>query len=148
MITLRKMTADDVPAVMAIQQGAFEAPWTEGMLRKELQQDWSTILLALRGDQILGFAVFWLVVDELHLLNLAVHPSARRQRIGTLLMQALVDFGKQHRCQTATLEVRRSNDGAQALYSGLGFRRVGLRPAYYGDNREDAVIMTATLAGA
>lgn len=151
-LSLRRMVLDDLPAVMAIQTGAFTNPWTQDMVKKELAQDWSTVLLAERdaqgAPQVLGFAVFWLVHDEVHLLNVAVHPDARRQGIGRALMQAVVEHGRRHRCVTVTLEVRRSNQAAQALYEAFGFRRVGLRPAYYGDNREDAVIMTADLGAA
>ncbi len=148
-LSLRRMTLDDLADVMAIQTGAFSNPWTPDMVKKELSQDWSTVLLAERPGEgrpkVLGFVVFWLVHDEVHLLNVAVHPDARRQGIGRALMDAVVAHGRRHRCLTVTLEVRRSNAPAQALYDRFGFRRVGLRPAYYGDNREDAVIMTADL---
>lgn len=148
-LQLRRMAMDDLPAVMAIQSGAFTNPWSLDMVKKELTQDWSTVLLAERpgpaGWEVLGFAVFWLVHDEVHVLNVAVHPEARRQGVGRALMEAAVSHGRRHRCATITLEVRRSNGAAQALYESLGFRRVGLRPAYYGDNQEDAVIMTADL---
>lgn len=146
---LRKMVAADLPTVMTIEHQAFSNPWSLTMVQKELTQDWSTVLVAEEHVEaqwwLKGFAIFWLVADEVHVLNVATDGSSRRRGVGRYLMQAVVDFGRAHRCRLATLEVRRSNEAALGLYTSLGFRQVGLRPQYYADNREDAVVMVADL---
>ena len=148
-IELRKMTLADVPAVMVIENQAFSNPWSTEMVKKELSQDWSTVLLAEEvgpsGSALRGFAIFWLVADEVHVLNVATDREHQRRGAGRMLMEALLRAGRERQCRLATLEVRRSNLAALALYQSLGFRAVGMRPAYYQDDREDAVIMILDL---
>jgi ribosomal-protein-alanine N-acetyltransferase len=139
--TIRRMTADDLEKVMAIEQVAFSNPWSLEMVKKELSHDWSTVLLAERADEVLGFAIFWLVADELHVLNVATAHAHRRKGVALAVMEAALEVGAAHRCRIATLEVRRGNQAAIALYQRLGFKPVGMRPAYYSDDREDAVLM-------
>lgn len=143
------MTLADLPAVMAIENQAFSNPWSNEMVRKELTQEWSTVLLAEasepNGWALRGFAIFWLVANEVHVLNVAIDTTYRRQGIGRQVMEAVLATGRQQKCSMATLEVRRSNAPAIALYTSLGFRAVGMRPSYYADNREDAVIMIMDL---
>ncbi|MCC6334274.1 MAG: ribosomal protein S18-alanine N-acetyltransferase [Myxococcales bacterium] len=143
------MSLADLPAVMEIENQAFSNPWSVDMVKKELSQDWSTVLLAElwtpRGWLIRAFAIFWLVHDEIHVLNVATHQELRRQGIGRQVMDAVIAFGRDHKCRIATLEVRRGNGAALGLYQSLGFRTVGLRPNYYQDDREDAVVMIMDL---
>ncbi|MFT3708568.1 MAG: ribosomal protein S18-alanine N-acetyltransferase [Archangium sp.] len=143
------MTIGDLPAVMAIEHQAFSNPWTTEMVKKELTQDWSTVLLGEEstssGWVIRAFAIFWLVADEVHVLNVATDGAVRRKGFGRQVMDAVLATGRAHQCRLATLEVRRSNEAAQKLYTSLGFRAVGMRPAYYQDDREDAVIMILDL---
>lgn len=131
----------DLDRVMELQRRAFTHPWTTDMVKKELTQDWSTVLLAEEGGALLGISIFWLVHDELHLLNIATDPQHRQQGIASALLEASLERGRAHKCRIATLEVRRSNAPALALYRAHGFRPVGLRPNYYTDDREDAVVM-------
>ncbi|MFO0600437.1 MAG: ribosomal protein S18-alanine N-acetyltransferase [Myxococcaceae bacterium] len=146
---IRKMTLADLPAVMAIEQQAFSNPWSTEMVKKELTQDWSTVLLGEEigpsGWVLRGFAIFWLVADEVHVLNVATDQAERRRGFGRKVMDAVLATGRAHKCRIATLEVRRSNAAAQALYTSLGFKPVGMRPAYYQDDREDAVVMILDL---
>lgn len=148
-VRLRKMALSDLPAVMAIEHQAFSNPWSTEMVRKELTQDWSTVLVVEEsspaGWQIRSFAIFWLVADEVHILNVATDGAVRRRGFGRMVMDAVLATGKTQKCRMATLEVRRSNAAALALYTSLGFRAVGMRPSYYQDNREDAVIMILDL---
>jgi ribosomal-protein-alanine N-acetyltransferase len=115
------------------------------MVRNELDHEWSTVLLAeevgAQGTELRGFAIFWIVADELHILNVAIELASRRGGLGRWLMEAVLAIGRERRCRIANLEVRRGNTAAIALYEGLGFRAVGMRPAYYQDDREDAVVM-------
>ncbi len=146
---LRKMSLADLPAVMEIENQAFSNPWSLDMVKKELTQDWSTVLLCELatdlGWALRGFAIFWLVHDEVHVLNVATDQRHRRLGIGRRLMTAVIEHGRTHRCRLATLEVRRSNEAAIGLYRAMGFRPVGMRPNYYADNREDAVVMNMDL---
>lgn len=146
---IRKMALADLPAVMEIENQAFSNPWSLEMVKKELSQDWSTVLLAEAwtpaGWALRAFAIFWLVHDEIHVLNVATHQAHRRLGIGRQVMDAVIAFGRDHKCRIATLEVRRSNGAALALYQALGFRTVGLRPNYYQDDHEDAVVMIMDL---
>lgn len=146
---IRRMTVADLPAVMAIEHQAFSNPWSLEMVKKELSQDWSTVLLGEEagpsGWRLRSFAIFWLVADEVHVLNVATDGTERRRGFGRRIMEAVIETGRRQKCRQAILEVRRSNAPAQALYVSLGFRAVGMRPAYYQDNREDAVIMVMDL---
>ncbi|HWV37439.1 MAG TPA: ribosomal protein S18-alanine N-acetyltransferase [Vulgatibacter sp.] len=142
---LRRMRMDELPEVMEVERRAFAHPWSAELLRRELTHDWSTILLALEGGHIVGFVIFWVVVDEIHVLNVAVDPAHRRRGIARILMAELLERGRAGGLSMATLEVRRSNEPALALYEALGFRNVGVRKGYYVEEREDAIVMTVDL---
>ncbi len=143
--SVRKMTPEDLPEVLEIEAIAFTNPWSPDLLKRELTHDWSTILLAEEdtptGRRLLGFLIFWLVHDELHILNVATHPSHRRRGVARAVLEATLERGRAHRCTLATLEVRRSNEAALDLYRSYGFRAVGIRPNYYVDEGEDAIVM-------
>jgi ribosomal-protein-alanine N-acetyltransferase len=154
------MQADDLPRVMQIERDAFAHPWSEDLFRRELTHTWSTILIATgavragpRGEPagaqqdegILGFVICWLVHDELHVLNLAVAVEARRRGVARALMLEATEQAHRNGAVLATLEVRRSNGGAQALYHSLGYRQVGIRRNYYQDEGEDAIVMIADI---
>ena len=143
---IRQMTHEDMPAVIALEKAAFKNPWSPELLRRELDHDWSTILLAeephANGNrELLGLAIFWIVQDEVHVLNVAVAPEHRRRGVGRVLMDEVLARGRHRHCVLATLEVRRSNEAAIGLYKSLGFRSVGVRPNYYVDEKEDAIVM-------
>ena len=159
-IQFRRMDADDLPRVMQIERDAFAHPWSEDLFRRELTHTWSTILIATgaartgatglqagaQPDQgILGFVICWRVHDELHVLNLAVAVEARRRGVARALMLEATEQAHRSGAVLATLEVRRSNEGAQALYRSLGYRQVGIRPNYYQDEGEDAIVMVADI---
>lgn len=94
------------------------------------------------GATIDGFAGMWFMVGESHIVTIAVEPERRRQGLGELLLLAAIDLSMTHGQEVMSLECRVSNTGAQALYEKYGFHRTGIRPRYYSDNHEDAVIMT------
>ena len=146
---LRRMTAEDIPRVVDIEKDGFKHPWSADLLRRELHHDWSTSLVATevgpRGETILAFIVFWIVHDEVHVLNVAVAASARRRGIARFLMDEAAARGRAAGARLSTLEVRRSNAAALALYLDLGYRQVGVRPNYYADEGEDAIVMILDL---
>nr|WP_248362613.1 ribosomal protein S18-alanine N-acetyltransferase [Anaeromyxobacter oryzae] len=144
------MRPEDLDRVVEIEKDGFRHPWSRDLLERELAHAWSTILLATEeaaggGEGVLGFIVFWLVHDEVHVLNIATALEARRRGIGRALMDAAADAGRRRGATLATLEVRRSNAPAIALYLDLGYRQVGVRPNYYADEGEDAIVMVLDL---
>jgi ribosomal-protein-alanine N-acetyltransferase len=143
------MTLDDLPAVQAIEQASFTSPWPADAYRNEiLGNRMATYLVARSGGDLVGFAGTWLMVDEAHITTFAVHPAWRRQGIGERLLLTVLDVAIARHAREATLEVRLSNVAARRLYEKYGFRPVGLRPRYYTDDGEDALIMTTeTLTG-
>jgi ribosomal-protein-alanine N-acetyltransferase len=148
-LAFRRMTADDLDRVTEIERSGFVHPWSRDLLARELGQPWSHVLLAVEGEgegeRTLGYVVFWLVHDEVHVLNLGTAPEARRRGVGRALMEEAHATGRRRGASISTLEVRRSNAPALALYEQLGYRRVGVRPNYYAEEREDAIVMIAEL---
>ena len=154
---IRRMTREDLPAVMELEKASFTNPWSLELLQRELSHDWSVIFLLEEATQqaappdareegrvLLGISIFWIVHDEVHVLNVATTPAHRRRGVGRALMDATLAEGRARKCSLATLEVRKSNEGAIALYKSFGFRPVGVRPNYYvdeGQAPEDAIVM-------
>jgi ribosomal-protein-alanine N-acetyltransferase len=139
------MRLDDLPAIHAIELASFSAPWPPHAYRSELESNrLAHYLVARVGDTVVAYGGMWLMVDEAHITTFAVHPAWRRQRIGERLLLAFLDLAIDRGAHEATLEVRLSNLAARKLYEKYGFRPVGLRPRYYSDNGEDALIMTTT----
>jgi ribosomal-protein-alanine N-acetyltransferase len=137
------MRVTDLPAVHAIERASFDSPWPPDAYRSELETNRLAQYLVVRaGDDIAAYGGMWLMVDEAHVITFAVHPAWRRQRIGERLLLSMLDLAFDAGAREATLEVRLSNLPARRLYEKFGFRPVGLRPRYYSDNNEDALIMT------
>jgi ribosomal-protein-alanine N-acetyltransferase len=146
-VGFRRMREADLPQVMEIERDAFSHPWSEEMIRRELQHDFSTVLLATDAGAgpILGFAVVWLVHDELHVLNVAVAPEARRGGVARRILAEVERVAREQGARVSMLEVRRTNQPAIALYLSLGYRQVGVRPRYYAEDGEDALVMDKPL---
>jgi ribosomal-protein-alanine N-acetyltransferase len=137
------MRLDDLELVHAIERASFNAPWPENAYRSELESNrLAHYLVARAGDEVVGYGGMWLMVDEAHITTFAIHPAWRRRRIGERLLLAFLDVAVDRGAHEATLEVRLSNLPARRLYEKYGFRPVGLRPRYYSDDHEDALIMT------
>jgi ribosomal-protein-alanine N-acetyltransferase len=142
-LVIEPMRLDDVPAIQAIEEASFTTPWPPDAYRSELQTNrMAHYLVARAGDAVAAYGGMWLMVDEAHITTFAVHPAWRRQGIGERLLLAFLDIAIERRAHEATLEVRLSNLAARRLYEKYGFRPVGLRPRYYSDDNEDALIMT------
>jgi [ribosomal protein S18]-alanine N-acetyltransferase len=137
------MTLDDIPAVHAIERSSFAVPWPDDAYRNEIMTNrLASYVVARAGDAVIGFAGLWVMVDEGHITTFAVDPRWRRRGVGQRLLLALLELAGARRAREATLEVRLSNMPARRLYEKYGFRPVGIRPRYYSDNGEDALIMT------
>lgn len=137
------MEVDDLPAVADIEQLSFTTPWPPHAYRTELESNRLAHYRVLRlDDRVVAYAGVWLMVDEAHVTTFAVHPSWRRRHHGERLLLAILELAIERGAREATLEVRLSNLPARRLYEKFGFRPVGVRPRYYTDDREDALIMT------
>jgi len=137
------MVASDLPEVLEIERASFSNPWSGALFLQELGVPFSRILVVrLMGERqpIVGYVCRWYVADEVHVLNVAVHPAHRQQGIAGVLMREILREARQGEAIGVTLEVRRSNCAARALYDRLGFEEVGVRRDYYGRG-EDALIM-------
>jgi [ribosomal protein S18]-alanine N-acetyltransferase len=145
-LEIRRLTYADLPQVVAIERRAFTTPWSLAMFVLELSKPSGVCLAATIEDEIIGYLVCSRYDTVWHVMNVAVDPDRRRRGIATALMQALIERVGDD--APLTLEVRRSNTGALALYERFGFRSAGMRRRYYADNGEDAVIMWRTPPGA
>jgi [ribosomal protein S18]-alanine N-acetyltransferase len=140
----------DLRAVYRIAQLSFPIPWPLDELRRELTRPFSE-LRVLRLDArsaVLAFLNHWRVADELQIMNIAVDPDQRRRGYGSALLADLLATARTQSITAVTLEVRRSNRGAINLYEQHGFRQVGVRPRYYSDNLEDALVMSLPISAA
>ena len=146
-ILIEPMRREDLPEVMAIEVASFSVPWTEEMFGNELAAGTLAGVLVARvpgggsPPPVVGYICVWLVSDELHINNLAVHPRWRKRGIARELLQAALQHGRRGGARAAFLEVRASNVAAQGLYRQFHFESVGVRPRYYTHPIEDAVIM-------
>jgi len=142
-LRVEPMSVDDIPAVHAIESASFPTPWPPYAFRQEIETNRMARYLVVRaGERLIAYAGIWLMVDEAHITTFAVLPVYRRRGIGGRLLLELIDLAADLGATVVTLEVRLSNAGARRLYQAFGFRPVGVRPRYYSDDGEDALIMT------
>lgn len=155
------MRLADVDQIIEIEEMAFPAPWSARAYRYEIEKNRHSTMIVVRPaprveglwarwlprlgltqpGPVLGYAGFWLLVDEAHVCTIAVHPRRRQEGLGELLVLSLLDQGAKQGAVRSTLEVRVSNLAAQGLYHKYGFEVVSLQRRYYSDNNEDAYIM-------
>jgi ribosomal-protein-alanine N-acetyltransferase len=143
-IIIERMSGDDdLDAVAALESASFTNPWTRDMLARELERSDVTRVYVLRlpGRRVAAFCACWVVHDELHINTIAVDAAFRRQGLGVRLMNHVMREAARAGARRATLEVRRSNDAARALYERLGFTVTAIRPRYYSEPDEDALIL-------
>ncbi len=124
-----------------MEREVHSSPWSEQAFRNELSNAPGVFVVAEEMGKVLGYAGMWVVVDEAHIINVAVGPEFRRQGLGNRLVIDLLHRAQEMGSTCATLEVRASNEAAIELYARLGFAACGFRKRYYPDNREDAVVM-------
>lgn len=141
-IKIEFMQVKDLDEVMQIERVSFPSPWSRQMFLIDLLDNSSAYYLVARyREKLAGYTGFWLIGDEMHIANLAVHPDLRRQKIAHRLLLAGFNLALSKGARRSTLEVRVSNLAAQKLYEKFGFVRGGIRKGYYSDKNEDAVIM-------
>jgi ribosomal-protein-alanine N-acetyltransferase len=144
-------TTADLDAIVEIERHSFPQPWTRATYEAELTRPLAYLDVA-RAPGLLGYCDSWVVPDpagsagEVHILAIATHPDHRRSGVGGLLLGHALDRGRAQRATLATLEVRRGNLPAIAMYERAGFRTVHVRARYYQDNGEDALVMISALS--
>ncbi|WP_455377021.1 ribosomal protein S18-alanine N-acetyltransferase [Petrachloros mirabilis] len=147
--TIEPATLDSISEILSIEEACFSAPWTRRMIETEFSGNpFAHFILARQlggaepfGRMIVGYLCYWIVFEEVRLMNLAVIESMRRRGIARSLVSNALQAGFAQSAHRAVLEVRSSNAAAQALYQGLGFHQVAVRPKYYNNPLEDAVLM-------
>ena len=144
-LMIRQAALTDVRAIFAIEKESYPTPWSRWTFLAELTQPISYFLVIGPAPpepwKVWGYIVYWFVADEMHLLNLAVRPDQRRRGIARVLLSEALDRSRNQGAKVAWLEVRPSNAAARALYESFGFKEVGLRPGYYDDTKEDAILL-------
>jgi [ribosomal protein S18]-alanine N-acetyltransferase len=153
-LAIAPATHADLDAIQEIERHSFPTPWPRATFEAELARDCARIVVA-RADHdssrdtrgIVAFCNYWIVLDEVHILAIATHPDHRRAGIAGKLLAHVLDDGRAAGCTAATLEVRRTNQPAIALYQHAGFRGVHIRQRYYQDDGADALVMLCSLSG-
>lgn len=135
------MQEHDLPEVLEIERISFPTPWSETAFVNEIHKSYAFTRVALSDDTLIGYICVNHVLNEAHILNLAVHPDFRRRGIGTMLMQTALKELQKKECRVFYLEVRFSNSGAIMFYERFGFRTAGIRKRYYVSPAEDAALM-------
>lgn len=144
------MTEADIPAVVSIDRSSFSLPWPERSFTFEINENEHSIplvaeIIGADGQPTLaGFIVTWVIVDEAHIGSIAVLEPYRGKGIGEMLARTSLRLARERECVMGYLEVRRGNPAAIQLYEKLGFTVDGIRPRYYEDNHEDAILMSLT----
>ena len=148
-IVLRTLTREDLPAVLEIERRSFGQPWSRAFFEKELSTPFARLVAAVDEGAprpcLAGYTCRWRVTDEVHLLNVAVHPEYRGTGIGRRLVEAVLEEARAGAARVVFLEVRAGNVVARRLYRRLGFRDIGVRRGYYGPG-QDAIVMELDLA--
>jgi len=132
-------------SILEIERLSFITPWGEDAFRGEMANRYSRLWAYISDNQVCGYICFWQILDEIHLLNLAVHPKRRENGIGGFLLNEMIMVSNKDGGRIAWLEVRPSNKKAYGLYTRAGFIEVGRRPHYYSDTGEDAILMSLDL---
>jgi [ribosomal protein S18]-alanine N-acetyltransferase len=142
-IEIRRMTLDDVPAVVELDSLSFSLPWPERSFRFELTDNPASRCWVMEMDaKVVGMIVAWMLVDEAHIATIATHPNHRRQGIARKLLTYALRYMSKEGAVSSFLEVRESNTAAQEMYRKFGYEVSGRRKKYYKDTDEDAILMT------
>lgn len=141
-VIVREMHEKDIDGVLRIEKLSFATPWSrEAFVIEMTTNKLAKYIVAEKDGSIVGYAGLWFIIDEGHITNIAVDPQYRGQGIGALLVEELINISEKKGITNLTLEVRVSNTAAKSLYKKYGFQDCGIRPGYYADTKEDAIIM-------
>ena len=143
-IIVRRWEKKDLESILVLEEAAFRSPWHRSAFEEELENPLAVYLVLERAGKIIAYGGFWLVLDEAQVTNVAVHPDYQGRGMGRKLLAALLETAAELGAVSFTLEVRRSNKTAIKLYEHAGLRVQGVRPGYYADTDEDALLMGCT----
>lgn len=136
------LKSEHIDDVILIDRLSFHTPWSRESLVQEISKNkFAKYVAVIKHNTVIGYGGMWIIIDEAHITNIAVHPEYRGIGAGNLIMEGLIKICKNKGVGDMTLEVRKSNIVAQNLYKKYGFIEEGLRKSYYADNKEDAIIM-------
>ncbi len=145
MYSLVSLVPEDLPDIMEVERLSFAHPWSPEAFAAEFEKPYSSFLGIRLDGRVIAVCLYWVVLTEIHILSLGVHPDHRRKGCASALLEVLVEMGRELGCDRIDLEVRESNTPGQQLYENSGFVRVGVRPRYYPDTDEDAILYTLFL---
>jgi ribosomal-protein-alanine N-acetyltransferase len=151
-LAIAAATKDDIAAIDEIERHSFKSPWSRQTFEGELLREWARVDVARHAGRIIAFCNYWLVMPkgtdtekradgEVHILAIATHPDYRGKGVGSQVLAHVLEVAQSTGCSLATLEVRRSNTPAIAMYERAGFKTVHVRARYYQDDGEDALVM-------
>ncbi|AOT69997.1 ribosomal-protein-alanine N-acetyltransferase [Geosporobacter ferrireducens] len=136
------MNKEDISQVLEIEKQCFSVPWTKEAFVMEVEKNkFARYIVAELDEIIVGYGGMWMIIDEAHVTNIGVRPDFRGRGFGDVIVKAMIAAAEKEGIYNMTLEVRASNRVARNLYEKYGFKACGIRPKYYQDNNEDAVIM-------
>ena len=145
-LKVRKASLKDIDQIWEVEKASFQTPWSRESFSNELTQNKFAYYYVVEMEkEIVGYGGMWVIFDEAHITNVAIHPKARGKKLGELIMRHLIFQAKFYGATSMTLEVRKSNYVARALYNKLNFEQQGIRINYYADTMEDAIIMWVKL---
>ena len=149
MIRLLDITLDNLEVfqsdILKIERSSFSSPWSLSSFIEEINRPISHLWALTIDEKLSGYICFWMFADEIHLMNIAVHPERRGKGYGNYLLTKMIETGASMGIETVWLEVRPSNTMAIMLYEKIGFEKIGRRSKYYRDTKEDAVVMSLSL---
>ena len=131
--------------ILRVERVSFPTPWSVTAFRQETLNPVSHLWVLKLDGSFCGYICFWMIQDEVHLMNIAIHPEKRSKGLGAHVLNEMIGFGVSHGVRTVWLEVRPSNVGARRLYRKVGFEEVARRSRYYADTGEDAIVMSLCL---
>ncbi|MFI5322326.1 MAG: ribosomal protein S18-alanine N-acetyltransferase [Thermodesulfobacteriota bacterium] len=135
------ITPEDLDGIVAIENVSFPTPWPRRVFEREIKSQKSYNRVMRFSGMVVGYIVTWTIYDEVHILNIAVHPNFRNMGIGERLLRDCISHSADIGLRYAILEVRISNTRAISLYEKLGFKTIHTRRKYYSDTGEDAYVM-------
>lgn len=140
-VDILEMKKDHVRELLIIEKKCFSIPWTENMLLEELENSLAKYFVIKFAGKIVGYGGMWFILDEAHITNIAIDPNYQKQGLGSHILSHMIKVAEEDAIYQMTLEVRKSNKAALDLYKKFHFKEYGIRPKYYEDNQEDAIIM-------
>ena len=145
-ICVREMQESDIDRIVEIEQESFSPPWSREAFLLELTKNILAKYIVVEvEDRVVGYGGIWLIIDEGHITNIAIDKEYRGLGLGNKLLEGLIQLCIDRDIKAITLEVRKSNEIAKGLYKKDGFKECGIRPGYYTNNNEDAIIMWKTI---